>query len=162
MHARRRSARGFTLIELVISVALVGLLASIAVPMAELTVQRERERELRLALRQIRSALDSYKQAADEGRIARQPDESGYPTSLAALVEGMPDMRNPDRGAKLRFLRRIPRDPMDPDPTKSAEETWGKRSYDSDADRPDDGRDVFDVYSLAAGVGLNKIPYRQW
>lgn len=153
---------GFTLIELVITVAILGLLASVALPMMELTVQRNKEYELRLALRQIRSALDAYKQAVDERRVSRSLLKSSYPPSLKVLVEGVPDESDPDKKNKIYFLRRIPRDPMFNDPTKLDDETWGKRSYASSYDSPEEGDDVFDVYSLSPGVGLNGINYRNW
>ena len=154
--------RGFTLIELVISVAIIGLLATVVLPMAELAVQRNKEQELRQALREIRAGLDAYKQAVDEGRIVHSVIRSGYPASLKVLVEGEPDASSPERKGRIYFLRRIPRDPMATDPDKADEETWGKRSYESSADAPEDGEDVFDVYSLSFGVGLNGIPYRNW
>lgn len=153
---------GFTLIELVVTVAIVGLLASMALPMTELVVQRDKEQDLRLALRQIRSALDSYKQAVEEGRVKSSPLESGYPPSLNVLVDGVPDETDPDKKNMIYFLRRIPRDPMFIDPGKPADETWGKRSYATSADEPQEGDDVFDVYSLSPAVGLNGISYRNW
>jgi general secretion pathway protein G len=154
--------RGFTLIELVISVAIIGLLASVALPMAELTVQRNKEHDLRVALRDIRTALDSYRQAVSEGRVARLLGSSGYPPSLGMLVEGVPDAASPDKTKMIYFLRRIPRDPMSEDSNKTDEESWGKRSYSSSADAPEEGDDVFDVYSRSTNVGLNGIPYRNW
>lgn len=154
--------RGFTLIELVITVAIASLLASVALPLAEVASQRSRESELRQALREIRSALDAYKRAVEEGRIVHSIEKSGYPPSLKTLVDGVPDAASPDSKARLYFLRRIPRDPMFPDGTVPADETWGKRDYASDADNPQEGEDVYDVYSLAPGSGLNGIAYRQW
>lgn len=153
---------GFTFIELAITVAIVALLATLVLPMAELMVKRDREHELRIALREIRTALDAYKQAVDDGRITAGMDKSGYPPLLEVLVEGVTDERSPDRNGKIYFLRRIPRDPLCPDTSKADEETWGKRSYASSPDAPEEGEDVFDVYSLATDVGLNGVPYRDW
>lgn len=153
--------RAFTLIELVVTVAIVALLASVAMPLGELVVQRGKEQELRTALRQIREGIDAYKQAADEGRIPRAPNESGYPPTLEILADGVEDAKTPDR-RKIYFMRRIPRDPMaGPAETKAAL-TWGRRSYRSPPDNPQEGSDVFDVYSLSSGVGLNGVPYREW
>lgn len=153
-------ARGFTLIELLVTLALIGLVASIALPVAELTTLRLKEGELRSALRQIREGLDAYKQAVDEGRIIQRAGDSGYPRSLTLLVEGVEDARSPTH-TKIHFLRRIPRDPL-ADPTLKPEDTWGKRSYQSEHDRPRAGDDVYDVYSLASGSGINGISYREW
>ena len=151
---------GFTLIELVITVAIVGVLALLATPLMEVTAQRQKETELRLALRQIRTAIDAYHQAVKEKRIESPADASGYPPDLESLVVGVPDITKPDR-PKIYFLRRLPRDPMNPDATLSAGETWGKRSYASPPDAPSAGEDVYDVYSLSDGVGLNGVPYRE-
>ena len=153
---------GFTFIELAITVAIVGLLATLVLPMAELVVKRDHEHELRLALREIRTALDAYKHAVDEGRITSSKDNSGYPPLLKVLVDGVTDEKSPDRSRKIYFLRRIPRDPMYTDPSKADEDTWGKRSYASSPDAPEDGEDVFDIFSLATEVGLNGIPYKDW
>lgn len=153
--------RGFTLIELVITVAIVSLLASLAVPVAELSAQRSKEQELRASLRQIREALDAYKRAVDEGHIVVKAGDSGYPPRLADLVEGVQDAKNPN-GAKQYFLRRIPRDPLSGSQMVPAEETWGIRSYASTHNDPEEGDDVFDVYSLAPGKGLNGIAYKEW
>lgn len=158
----RRPPCGFTLIELVVTVAIVALLATVAFPLAEVVVKRSKEQELRLALREIRSALDAYMQAVAEGRIAHSVEQSAYPESLNVLVEGVPDASSPERTKRIYFLRRIPRDPLFSDPTRPAEETWGTRSYASSHDAPEAGEDVYDVYSLAPGIGLNGIPYRYW
>jgi general secretion pathway protein G len=146
--------KGFTLIELVITVAIVALLASVALPLAEVTVQRNKEKDLRVALREIRTAIDSYKRASDDGVIERKADESGYPATLAMLVEGVPDKRKTD-GTKVYFLRRVPADPV-------SGEDWGLRSYASSPTEPAPGKDVFDVYSKSADKALNGTAYREW
>ena len=158
---RRRRAAGFTLVELVVTVAIVAVLASIGLPLAELAVKRQREQELRVALREIRAAIDAYKLAADQGRIARSAEQSGYPPSLDLLVRGVEDMRSKER-EKIYFLRQLPRDPTFPDATVPAASTWGKRSYASPPDAPREGNDVYDIYTLAPGAGLNGVDYRNW
>jgi general secretion pathway protein G len=156
-----RPSHGFTLVEMVVTVAIVGLLASLAVPTAELVIQRNKEQELRLALREIRKAIDAYKQAFDEGRMTKTVGDSGSPPSLKVLVDGVVDAKNIEK-RKLYFLRRIPRDPMAVGTDKPAEETWILRSYQSEPDDPQEGRDVFDVSSKSTGVALNGVPYKQW
>ncbi len=152
---------GFTLIELVVAVAIVGVLAMMAVPLLEVTAQRQKEVELRTALRQIRGALDAYRQAVLDKKILVAADASGYPPDLDSLANGVTDATSPD-GKKLYFLRRLPRDPFFPDGTVPAAESWGKRAYASPPDEPSDGEDVFDVYSLSDKAGLNGVRYREW
>lgn len=151
---------GFTMIELVVTLAILAVLAAIAVPVVELAVKRTREQELRYNLRQIREGIDAYKRTWDEGRITRKVGESGYPPKLEVLAEGVEDLRSPTK-AKIYFLRRIPTDPMAP-PGVAGAESWGKRSYASPPDEPKAGDDVYDVYSLNPGVGINGVPYREW
>jgi general secretion pathway protein G len=147
-------AKGFTLIELLITVAILALLASVAMPLAEVQVQRSKEADLRHSLREIRTAIDAYKRAVDDGAIDKQIDRSGYPPTLAALVEGAVDKRDPE-GGRLYFLRRVPPDPM-------TGEAWGLRSYASPPDAPREGQDVFDVFSKSEQTGLNGTPYKDW
>ena len=211
---------GFTLIELMVALAIVGILAAGLFPLSELNARREREQELRRGLREIREAIDAYKRATDEGRVAKAADASGYPPNLEVLVAGVPAVIGasaapggaaapgaagasaaagvaqagaaaspalPAVGAgttlpaaslgrpapanmsstsieakRIYFLRRLPADPFAPNPGSSPARTWGKRSYASPPDTPSEGADVFDVYSLAEGSGLNGVPYRQW
>lgn len=153
--------KGFTLIELVITVAIVAVLASVALPLNELVVQRAKEGDLRRALRDIRDGIDAYKQAFDEGRMVKRVGESGYPKRLEDLVEGVEDQKDPKK-SRIYFLRRIPRDPFADDAAASAADTWGKRSYASPPDDPREGEDVFDVFTRSTLVGLNGRPLREW
>jgi general secretion pathway protein G len=152
--------RGFTLIEVVITAAILALLATAALPMSELAVKRTREIQLYDALRELRTGIDAYKRAVDEGRVTRLANESGYPKSLQLLVDGVLDAKSPSK-ARIYFLRRIPREPF-ADRKLAPADTWGKRSYASPADAPQEGEDVYDVYSLSADVGLNGVDYRLW
>ncbi|HET6412536.1 MAG TPA: type II secretion system protein [Anaeromyxobacter sp.] len=155
-------SRGFTLIELVITVGIISLLATAVVPSAQLLFQREREKELRVALRTIRAALDAYKFASDTGHIKKELNKTGYPPDLQSLVDGVDDASSPKEGVKIYFLRRLPRDPFWPDATTPAANTWGLRSYASPPDDPQPGDDVYDVHSLSSRTGLNGVPYREW
>lgn len=155
------NARGFTLIELVITVAIVGLLATAAMPLLSLSVQRAKESELRASLREIRAALDAYKHAAEQGHIEQEADASGYPPSLSVLVDGVEDAASPDHRLMF-FLRRVPRDPLFPDGSVRPEETWGLRSYASPPDDPQAGDDVYDVHSMSLGKALDGSSYRDW
>jgi len=147
--------KGFTLIELVVSVAIVAILASAALPLNELVVQRAKEQDLRRSLREIRAALDAYKQASDEGRILKRTGESGFPRRLEDLAEGVEDQKSPKR-ERIYFLRRIPPDPL------TAEGKWALRAYASPPDDPREGEDVFDVFTTSSAKGINGRPYREW
>jgi general secretion pathway protein G len=153
--------RGFTLIEMLVTVTIVALMSTIAFPMLELAERRSNERELREALRQIRNGLDNYKQAVDEGRVVEETKGSGYPPSLDALVSGVVDAKSPSKDKKIYFLRKIPRDPLNQS-LEAGAPVWGLRSYASSATAPQPGADIFDVYSLSQAIGLNGIPYKEW
>jgi len=149
-------ARGFTLIELIITVFIVSILVGVAVPLARNSIQRQKEVELREALREMRTAIDKYKDASDRGFIQMKLDTEGYPEKLDVLVEGV-DMVG-TVGKKLRLLRRIPRDPM----THSTE--WGLRSIQDDPKNSSSwgGQDVFDVYTKSQGTALDGTKYKDW
>lgn len=157
---RQHRARGFTLIELLAAAAILGILATVAVPVVQTTMKREKERELLLALRQIRNAIDSYKEATASGRIDSDPNLSGYPPSLQELVIGVP-LKDKTSSARIYFLRRIPRDPF-ASTSLPAADTWSTRSYDSSAEAPHPGADVFDVASSSNLTGLNGVLYAEW
>ena len=157
--ALRYVERGFTFVEMLVVVALVAVLASAVMPLAKVTIQREREAELRRALREMRTAIDKYKDAVDMGLIGStdiRAGSEGYPPDLDTLVEGV-TKANDATGIKLKFLRRIPMDPI----THSTD--WGMRSYQ---DKPDattwGGQNIYDVYSKADGVALDGTKYRDW
>lgn len=153
--------KGFTLIEMIVVVLMVGILASAAMPLAALHKRRAQEAELHQALRTLRTAIDDYKRAWDQGRIEKKAEDSGYPPNLEVLVKGVPDAASP-QGARIYFLRRLPRDPIATDPSLSASATWGLRSYASPPDAPAPGKDVFDVYSLEDRQAMNGTSYREW
>ena len=154
-----RGANGYTFVELLIVVALLSILAAAAMPLVRVTVRRQKEAELRHSLREVRTAIDRYKDAVDRGMIGGTSvrlGSEGYPPDLKTLVEGVQKTGDAS-GTKLRFLRRIPLDPI----MNSTD--WGMRSYQ---DAPDStswgGQNLFDIYSKAPGKGLDGIPYRQW
>jgi general secretion pathway protein G len=153
-------ASGFTIIELVVVLVVLSVLALSVLPVAELSVRRAKERDLKAALVEMRQAIDAYKHAVDDKKLAPGGPQSGYPTNLGVLVEGAAPA-DASTGSRVYFLRRIPRDPFAP-VTVAPESTWGLRSYASPPDRPAPGADVYDVYSLTEGTGLNGLPYRQW
>ncbi|PRA32422.1 prepilin-type N-terminal cleavage/methylation domain-containing protein [Pseudomonas poae] len=154
-------AKGFTLIELLLTLALLATLATVAYPLTALMGKRDRELDLQRSLREIRRAIDAYKEATDDGRIEKSVSDSGYPPSLEILVSGATDRTNL-QGKKLFFLRRIPRDPLCECPELAADKTWQLRSYKSTADNPQEGEDVFDVSSRSTRESLNGTLYSQW
>ena len=154
--------RGLSLMELVITLALLGVLASLAARLAEVAVQRSKEQQLRNGLQTLRGAIDAYKRAADAGIITGKVGSSGYPPSLDALTGSIPIKGDAKSGdSSMVFLRSIPRDPF-ADPNLSAAASWGLRSYATPPEQPAPGDDVFDIYSRADGKGLNGLPYRDW
>jgi len=147
--------KGFTLIEMIIVMAILSLMATIVMPLAKTTAKRNREMELRQNLRIIRTALDEYRKLADEGKIYKGTGESGYPKNMQILIDGIPLING--GGMRAKLLRRIPKDPMIEDGE------WGKRSYFDDPDTEVwDGRDVYDVYSKSNGIALDGSRYGNW
>lgn len=156
---RFTSARGYSFVELLVVTTIILILASAVQPLARVTIQRQKEVELRRVLREMRDAIDKFKDAADQGMIPTtelKANSEGYPPDLDTLVDGV-SVANDASGRKLKFLRRIPIDPV------TGEAEWGKRAYQ---DKPDTtswgGQNVFDVYSLSGGTGLDGTKYRDW
>ena len=173
--------RGFTLIEIVVTLALVALLAMVAVPVYDVAATRAKEAELHTALRQIRTALDHYKVAVDDGLVSRVPAGSGYPSSLAVLVDGVDTVQaaigsplTPTGGirgmvvsaqnapSRMVFLRQIPRDPFFPDQSVDPAQQWNLRSYGALPGEFNTGEDVYDVKSKSTAIGLNGVSYKDW
>jgi general secretion pathway protein G len=154
------SQRGYSVIELLVVLALLAVLATVAMPLAQTVQQRGKERELKRALWSIRDGIDAYRRAVDELPPASfERTASGYPPDLQALVSGLPDARAP--GGRRFFLRAVPRDPFAA-ADQPAERTWKLRSYASEASRPTPGDDVYDVHSGAAVVALSGQPVSEW
>ncbi len=153
--------QGFTLIELVVTVLIVAILATGAAPIMQTTMQRNKEMELKQALRQVREAIDAYKKSVDDGKVKKTIDQSGYPASLEVLEQGVVNQADP-KNKLIKFIRRIPRDPMNNDADLKPSETWGKRSYQSDAASPTEGVDVYDIYSLSSRKAINGTRYSSW
>lgn len=144
--------RGFTLIELIVAITILLILTGMAVPLARVSIKRERERDLRSDLWMMRDAIDRYKDAADRGAFQTKVGSEGYPPDLDTLVNGV-DVG----GKKLKFLRRIPIDPM------TGNTDWGLRSMQDDPDSDSwDGNNVFDVYTKSEGTGLDGTKYKDW
>lgn len=156
-----KSQFGFTMIELLVVLAVLGVLASALLPLGEAMLQAQKERELRQSLWEIRNALDEYKRAVDKGTIRGGAADSGYPPNLKALTEGVADARPSARGQTFYILRRLPRDPF-ANPSLPAEQTWRLRSYASSPDRPVPGADVFDVFSSSNSLALDGSAYAKW
>jgi general secretion pathway protein G len=154
-----RTQRGFSFVEVIVVTMILFILASAVMPLAKVTAQRQREAELRRNLREIRTAIDRFKDSVDNGLIATtelRPGSEGYPPDLDTLVDGVP-AANDASGRKLKFLRRVPVDPM------TGDTEWGRRSYQ---DKPDatswGGQNVFDVYTTFEGTALDGSKYRDW
>ena len=151
----RAQQRGFTLIELIVTVFIISILVGLAIPLARNSIKREKEFELRAALREMRLAIDNYKNASDRGLIMQKVDTDGYPETLQVLVDGVQMTGTVDK--KLKLLRRIPKDPM----TNSSE--WGLRSYQDDPKMNSwGGQDVFDVYTKSEGTAFDGTKYKEW
>ena len=152
IRARRRRESGLTLVELIVTIAILSILASAALPVARFEYKRQKERELRRDLWLMRDAIDHYKDAADRGAFQIKLDSQGYPPDLDTLVNGVEV-----QGKKLKFLRSIPVDPM------TGKADWGERSMQDDPDSDSwGGQNVFDVYSKADGTALDGTKYKTW
>lgn len=150
-----RSGRGFTLAEVVMVAAIMAILAGMALPLGKHTLKRKKEMELRSSLRIMRNAIDEYKRFSDSGLLPVELGTDGYPSEMEVLIEGVELVGQIDK--RFRFLRRIPVDPM------TGEAEWGMRSFQDDWDSTSwGGENLYDVYSLSRGVGLNKVPYSEW
>ena len=150
---RRARQRGFTLLELIVAATILAVLTMMALPLARITIQREKEKQLRAALWEMRDAIDRYKDAAEQGKFQTKVDSMNYPPDLDTLVKGI----EAQGGKKIRFLRSIPVDPM----TKNKE--WGMRSMQDDADSDSwGGQNIFDVYTKSEGTALDGTKYKDW
>lgn len=154
-------ARGFTIIELLVVMAILGVLAAAVMPLGETLIRSQQERQLRRALWEIRDAIDEYKRSVDAGALVVPEGRSHYPATLQALVDGFDDARTDAKGVHLYFLRQVPRDPF-ADPSLAADKTWRLRSYASPPDKPEPGADVYDVHSSSDDRALDGTSYRQW
>ena len=149
---RKVGYRGFTMVELLVAMTILMILTAAATPVIHIVIQRNKERELRRDLWQLRDAIDRYKDAADRGSFQVKVDSQGYPPDLETLVKGVDT-----NGKKMRFLRRIPIDPM------TGKDEWGLRSMQDDPDSDSwGGQSVFDIYTKSEGTGLDGTKYRTW
>jgi general secretion pathway protein G len=155
MTTRKRAVRGFTLIELILTVTILAVIVGMAIPLARNSIKRQREQDLRYALREMRVAIDKFKDASDKGQIQKTLDGDGYPAKLQDLVDGVPQVGAVDK--KLKFLRRVPLDPM----TNTT--VWGMRSEQDDPKSKSwGGQNVFDVYTKSDGTALDGTKYSEW
>lgn len=153
--SKSQCRKGFTVVELIVAFTIMSILATAALPLARVTIQREREIELRRALREMRDAIDKYKMASDQNMIEKKLDTEGYPPDLQTLVDGVSLMNTVDK--KIKFLRRIPKDPM------MGNTEWGMRSYQDDPESTSwGGQDVFDVFTKSQGTALDGTKYSDW
>lgn len=157
----RRMLMGFTMIELLAVMAILGVLAAAVLPLGETLLVAHKERELKVALKEIRGALDDYRRTFGSDPTTTEVGSSGFPPDLQSLVQGVPDTRAHRSGHRLYFLRAIPRDPF-ADPALPPEKTWQLRSYASPAERPEAGTDVYDVHSTSSAKALDGSLYASW